>query len=67
MTETESFKVCSLPRKPVLIIDVMHECQGMIEAQAQKRGIQINYLPFDNTWYANADRTRIKQVLVNLL
>jgi len=57
----------SLSREPVLIIDVMHECQGMIEAQAQKRGIQINYLPFDNTWYANADRTRIKQVLVNLL
>src|SRR5450759_3707569 len=57
----------SLSREPVSLIDVMRECQAMIESQAQKRGIHINFLPFDNTWFANADRTRVKQVLINLL
>jgi len=57
----------SLSREPVSLIDVMRECQAMIEPQAQKSGIHINFLPFDHTWFANADRTRVKQVLINLL
>ncbi len=57
----------SLSREPVSLIDVMVECQAMTESQAKQRHIQINFLPFDNTWYANADRTRVKQVLINLL
>jgi len=57
----------SLSREPVSLIDVMRECQAMIESQAQKHGIHINFLPFDHTWFANADRTRVKQVLINLL
>jgi len=57
----------SLSREPVSLIDVMRECQAMIEPQAQQRNIYINFLPFDNTWFANADRTRVKQVLINLL
>ena len=57
----------SLSREPVSLIDVMRECQAMIEPQAQQRDIQMNFLPFDNTWFANADRTRVKQVLINLL
>ena len=57
----------SLSREPVSLIDVMRECQAMIEPQAQKRDIHISFLPFDNTWFANADRTRVKQVLINLL
>ena len=57
----------SLSREPVSLIDVMRECQAMIEAQARQRGIHINFLPFDITWFANADRTRVKQALINLL
>jgi len=57
----------SVSREPVSLIDVMRECQAMIESEAQKHRIQINFLPFDNTWFANADRTRVKQVLINLL
>ena len=57
----------SLSREPVSLIDVMRECQAMIESQTQKHDIHINFLPFDNTWFANADRTRVKQVLINLL
>jgi PAS domain S-box-containing protein len=57
----------SLSREPVSLIDVLRECQAMTESQAQKRDIHISFLPFDNTWFANADRTRVKQVLINLL
>ena len=57
----------SLSPEPVSLIDVMHECQSMIESQAQKHKIQIYFHPFDKTWFANADRTRVKQVLINLL
>lgn len=57
----------SLSREPVSLIDVMRECQAMIEPVAQARGIHLNFLPFDNSWFANADRTRVKQILLNLL
>ena len=57
----------SLSQEAVSLIDVLHECQAMIESQAQKRDIHISFLPFDYTWFAYADRTRVKQVLINLL
>jgi PAS domain S-box-containing protein len=57
----------SLSREPVSLFDVMLECQTMIEPQAQQHGIKLNFVPFDNTWFAFADRTRVKQVLINLL
>ncbi|MCK9202653.1 MAG: PAS domain S-box protein [Gallionella sp.] len=57
----------SLSREPVMLSSVMNECQAMVESQAQKRGINLSFLPFDRTWFVNADRTRVKQVLINLL
>ncbi|MBI3478949.1 MAG: PAS domain S-box protein [Nitrosomonadales bacterium] len=57
----------SLSREAVSLIDVMLECQAMIEPQAQTHDIHIHFLPFDHTWFAYADRTRVKQVLINLL
>ncbi|MHB1141231.1 MAG: hybrid sensor histidine kinase/response regulator [Sulfuricaulis sp.] len=57
----------SLSRESVSLIEVMRECQAMIESQAQKHDTHINYLPFDHSWVASADRTRVKQVLINLL
>ncbi len=62
----ESGKI-SLSREPVALIDVITECQAMIEPQAQQRDIKLTFLPFDETWFASADRTRVKQVLINLL
>jgi PAS domain S-box-containing protein len=53
--------------EPVSLIDVMHECHAMIDSQAQKHHIRLEFLPFDHSWLANADRTRVKQVLINLL
>lgn len=66
LTVIESGKL-SLSREPVSIAEVMRECQAMTESQALKRNIHIDFIPFDNTWFANADRTRVKQVLINLL
>jgi len=57
----------SLSQEAVPLIDVLRECQDMIESQAQQHDTQINFLPFDETWAAYADRTRVKQVLINLL
>ncbi len=57
----------SLSREPVSLTEVMHECQAMIESQAQQHGIHVEFVPFDATWFAYADRTRVKQVIINLL
>ncbi|MDO9105967.1 MAG: PAS domain S-box protein [Methylovulum sp.] len=57
----------SLSQEPVSLIELMLECQAMIEPQAEQRGIKLAFLPFDNTWFAFADRTRVKQILINLL
>lgn len=45
----------------------MHECQTMIEPEAQTRGIQITFHEFDCSLFVIGDRIRIKQVLINLL
>jgi PAS domain S-box-containing protein len=66
LTVIESGKL-SLSREPVSMTEVMCECQALIESQAQKRGIHLDFIPFDNTLFANADRTRVKQVLINVL
>ena len=57
----------SLSPEPMAIADVMRECQAMIEPQATKSGILVNFPDFDVSYFVHADRTRIKQVLINLL
>ncbi|MFA7316831.1 MAG: ATP-binding protein [Sulfuricella sp.] len=57
----------SLSREPVSLIEVLRECQAMIEPQAQQHGIQLSFSPCDHSWFAHADRTRVKQVVINLL
>ncbi|MFU8789211.1 MAG: ATP-binding protein [Methylobacter sp.] len=57
----------SLSQEPVSLIEVMRECEVMIESQAQQHGIRLNFIAFDSSWFASADRTRVKQVLINLL
>ena len=57
----------SLLLEPVSLVDVMLECQAMIEPQAKKRGIQMTFPQFDIPSFVKADRTRVKQVLINLL
>jgi PAS domain S-box-containing protein len=57
----------SLSLEPISLADVMHECQAMIEPQAQKRGIGVAFPPLEIPYIVMADRTRVKQVLINLL
>jgi len=62
----ESGKV-TLSREAVSLGEVMLECRTMIEPQAQKRGIGMTFPRFDIPHFVKADRTRVKQVLINLL
>jgi len=57
----------SLSLEPMSLVDVMLECQEMIEPQAKKNGIQMSFPHFETPVFVHADRTRVKQVLINLL
>jgi CheY-like chemotaxis protein len=56
-----------LSLEPISLTEVVHECQAMIEPQAQKRGIRMTFPQFEIPYFVKADRTRVKQVLINLL
>jgi len=57
----------SLTLEPMSLVEVMHECQGMIEPLAQKHGISMSFPRLEIPYFLTADRTRMKQVLINLL
>ncbi len=62
----ESGKV-TLSQEPVSLVQVMLECRAMIEPQAHKRGIGLTFPRLESPYFVKADRTRVKQVLINLL
>jgi PAS domain S-box-containing protein len=66
LAQIESGKTM-LSLEPVSVIEVMRECQSMVEPQAQKRGISMKFLPFESACFVKADQTRMKQVVINLL
>lgn len=53
--------------EPISLASLMLECQGMIEPQAQQRGITVNFPTCDIPTFVSADRTRVKQIMINLL
>jgi signal transduction histidine kinase/CheY-like chemotaxis protein len=57
----------SLSLEPSALAEVLHECEAMIEPQAQKRGIEVTFPQLEIPYFVKADRTRVKQVLINLL
>src|SRR5450830_399554 len=57
----------SLSMEPIALPDVLLDCQAMIEPQAQKSDIRISFPQFNAPCFVNADRTRVKQVIVNLM
>jgi len=62
----ESGKV-SLNLEDVQVSVELSDCQAMIESQAEQSGIRMKFPPPDDTLFVKADRTRLKQALVNLL
>jgi PAS domain S-box-containing protein len=57
----------SLSKESVSLSEVMNECQAMMEPQAQQRGIVMRFPRFDAPVFVNADRTRLKQIVINLV
>ena len=57
----------TLSAEPVSLSEVFLECRGMVESQAQSRGISLTFPTFATPCFVNADRVRVKQVLINLL
>ena len=57
----------TLSNEPVSLAEVMVECRAMIEPQARKRGLGMTFPQFEIARFIMADRTRVKQVLINLL
>lgn len=57
----------TLSAEPVSLVELMIECRAMIEPQAHKRGIGLTFTSLDVPHFVKADRTRLKQVLINLL
>ena len=66
LAKIESGKLALSPES-VSLVEVMVECQAMVEGLAHKRGIAITFPPFASPCFVHADRTRLKQVLINLL
>ena len=64
----ESGKV-SLSKESVSLSEVMSECQAMMEPQAQQCGVSMTFPRFDPDlpFYVKADRTRLKQIIINLV
>jgi len=57
----------TLSLEPVLVGEVLLECQDMIAPQAAKHGVTTHFESLPTTLSVHADRTRLKQVLINLL
>ena len=57
----------ALSTEPVSLAEVLIECRAMIEPQAQARDLDMTFPQFDIPYFVKADRTRVKQILINLL
>ncbi len=57
----------SLSQEAISLSEIMRECQSLIEPQAQQHAINMHFIPFNENWFAYADRIRVKQALINLL
>jgi len=66
LAQIESGKL-SLSLEQVSLPEVMVECQAMIEPQCLTRGIRMSFCQFQLPCFVHADRTRLKQVVINLL
>jgi PAS domain S-box-containing protein len=66
LAQIESGKIV-LSLEPVSLVEVMNECRAMVEPLATKRCINMTFSPLESAYFIEADRTRMKQVLINIL
>ena len=57
----------SMSMEPTSLPEVLFDCKTMIEPLANKRGIRMQFPSFSGPCFVDADCTRLKQVVVNLL
>ena len=57
----------ALSLEPLSLAQVLEDCQGMVEPQAELKGIKVTFPSFTSPLLVVADPTRLKQVIVNLL
>jgi PAS domain S-box-containing protein len=57
----------SMSMEPVALSQVLRDCQTMIEPQAEQHCIQVTFVDIKAPLVVQADRTRLKQVLINLM
>jgi PAS domain S-box-containing protein len=57
----------SLSRESVSLAEVMLDCRSMLEPLAHQRGIELTFPDLARPYFVLADRTRVKQVIINLL
>ncbi len=57
----------SLSLEPMSLTEVLADCQAMVQPQADKSGIVVRFARPEGDAFVRADRTRVKQVFVNLL
>ena len=57
----------SMSLEPVALSQVLRDCETMIEPQATKHSIDVKFIDIDLPYIVTADRTRLKQVLINLM
>jgi len=62
----ESGKV-TISVEPVSLVELLKDCQAMIEPQALKRAVTMRFVDLAGPLHVLADHTRAKQVIVNLL
>ncbi|MBB1076949.1 PAS domain-containing sensor histidine kinase [Rhodoferax sp. 4810] len=57
----------ALAMAPEKLVDVLQDCQTMIEPQAAARAVRVSFVPFEQPCKVLMDRRRLKQVMINLL
>jgi len=57
----------SMSKESVSLAELMSECHAMMEPQAQQAGIRMTFPQFDLPVFVSADRTRLKQIIINLV
>jgi PAS domain S-box-containing protein len=66
LAKVESGQV-PMSQEPVSLPEVILECQGIVETQAEQHDLKMNFPQLNIPYFVHADRTRLKQVLINLL